>query len=55
MTLELFSDDPEITVQNAIKKLKEEGWVDTSDQLVTVTNILADGKVIEGIQLREVD
>ncbi len=50
-----FSDDPEITVQNAIKKLKEEGWVDTSDQLVTVTNILADGKVIEGIQLREVD
>ncbi len=49
-----FSADPELTVQEAIKKLKEEGWVHEKDQLVTVTNILADGKVIEGIQLREV-
>ena len=49
-----FSADPELTVQGAIKKLKEEGWVHEKDQLVTVTNILADGKVIEGIQLREV-
>ena len=49
-----FSTDPELTVQEAIKKLKEEGWVHEKDQLVTVTNILADGKVIEGIQLREV-
>ena len=47
-----FSADPELTVQEAIKKLKEEGWVHEKDQLVTVTNILADGKVIEGIQLR---
>ena len=50
-----FSEDPELTVQEAIRKLKDEGWVHEKDQLVTVTNILADGKVIEGIQLREVD
>ena len=49
-----FSEDPELTVQEAIKKLKKEGWVVAKDQLVTVTNILADGKVVEGIQLREV-
>jgi len=49
-----FSDDPEITIQDAIRKLKDEGWVHDRDQLVTVTNILADGKVIESIQLREV-
>jgi pyruvate kinase len=50
-----FSDDPEVTIQNAIRKLKEEGWAHLGDQLVTVTNVLADGKVIESIQLREVD
>jgi pyruvate kinase len=49
-----FSNDPEITIQDAIRKLKDEGWVHDRDQLVTVTNILADGKVIESIQLREV-
>jgi pyruvate kinase len=49
-----FSDDPEVTIQDAIRKLKDEGWVHDRDQLVTVTNILADGKVIESIQLREV-
>ena len=50
-----FSDDPEVTIQNAIRKLKDEGWVHLSDQLVTVTNVLADGRVIESIQLREVE
>jgi len=49
-----FSEDPEMTIQDAIKKLKDEGWVHDKDQLVTVTNILADGKVVEAIQLREV-
>ena len=50
-----FSDDPEITIQNAIEKLKEESWVEIGDQLVTVTNVLASGKIVESIQLREVD
>ncbi len=50
-----FSNDPEITIQNAIQKLGTEGWVEVGDQIVTVTNVLADGKVIESIQLREVE
>jgi len=50
-----FSNDPEITIQNAIQKLSVEGWVEVGDQIVTVTNVLADGKVIESIQLREVE
>ena len=50
-----FSDDPERTIQNAIEKLKEESWVEIGDQLVTVTNVLASGKIVESIQLREVD
>ena len=50
-----FSDDPEVTIQDAIKRLSFENRVETGDQIVTVTNVLADGKVVESIQLREVD
>jgi len=50
-----FSGDPEITIQNAIRKLEDEGWVHPGDQLVTVTNVLAGGRVVESIQLREVE
>jgi pyruvate kinase len=50
-----FSQDPEQTIQEAIKRLINEERVDTGDQIVTVTNVLADGKVVESIQLREVD
>jgi len=50
-----FSEDPELTIQAAIKRLKEEGSVESGDHIVTVTNVLADGKVVESIQLREVD
>ena len=49
-----FSNDPEITIQVAIKKLLEEGWVHYGDHLVTVTNVFAHDKVVESIQLREV-
>ena len=50
-----FSDDPEQTIQEAIKRLKREKYVEAGDQIVMVTNVLADGKVVESIQLREVD
>ena len=50
-----FSDDPEQTIQEAIKRLKAENRVEAGDQIVMVTNVLADGKVVESIQLREVD
>jgi len=50
-----FSQDPEQTIQEAIKRLIQEERVESGDQIVTVTNVLADGKVVESIQLREVD
>jgi pyruvate kinase len=50
-----FNDDPELTIKYAIEKLKNENWVTEGDQLVTVTNVFAGGKVVESIQLREVD
>jgi pyruvate kinase len=50
-----FSENPEITIKNAIDKLVEEGWVESGDQLVTVTNVFTGGKVVESIQLREVE
>ena len=50
-----FSEDPEITIKNAIDKLVKEQWVESGDQLITVTNVFAGGKVVESIQLREVE
>ena len=50
-----FSEDPEITIQNAINRLKKEKWIEPGDQLVTVTNAFAHQKVVESIQLREID
>ncbi len=50
-----FSEDPEITIQEAIKRLQKESRVEKGDQIVMVTNVLADGKVVESIQLREVE
>jgi pyruvate kinase len=50
-----FSKDPEVTIQDAIKRLVKEDRVETGDQIVMVTNVLADGKVVESIQLREVE
>jgi pyruvate kinase len=50
-----FSENPELTIKNAIQKLKHEEWVESGDQLVTVTNVFAGGRVVESIQLREVD
>ncbi len=50
-----FSEDPELTILNAIEHLRSLDWVEKGDQLVTITNILAHGKVVESIQLREVE
>jgi len=50
-----FSENPETTIQEAIKRLKSEDRVSIGDQIVMVTNVLADGKVVESIQLREVN
>ncbi|MGE4550753.1 MAG: pyruvate kinase, partial [Opitutales bacterium] len=50
-----FSKDPEATVIQAIERLKEAGRISSGDCLVAVTNALARDKVVETIQLREVE
>ena len=50
-----MSDKKRLRQEEAIKRLIKEERVETGDQIVTVTNVLADGKVVESIQLREVD
>jgi pyruvate kinase len=50
-----FYQDPELTIQSAIKRLKEGDWIKEGDQLVTVTNAFAHSKIVESIQIREVE
>jgi pyruvate kinase len=50
-----FSDDPEETVKNALAYLKRQNWADDGTWLVVITNVLAQGRVIDSLQLRQVD
>lgn len=49
-----FSDDPEQTILDAIAYLQKRHWVAPGTWLVAVTNVLANDKVIDAIQLRQV-
>lgn len=50
-----FSEDPERTILDALDCLKSRGWVQNGEWLVVITNALAEGKVIDTLQLRQVD
>ncbi|HET7539642.1 MAG TPA: pyruvate kinase [Polyangiaceae bacterium] len=50
-----FSDDPEETVKNALALLKRNEWVDDAAWLVVITNVLAEGRVVDALQLRQVE
>lgn len=50
-----FSDDPEETIRNAMLTLEEKGWVKHGSWLVVITNALADEKIIDTLQLRQVE
>ena len=49
-----FSDDPERTIQDALGQLKDKGWCNPGDWLVVITNALADDKIIDTLQLRQI-
>jgi pyruvate kinase len=49
-----FSADPEETVQNALDYLKRKQWCSDGTWLVVITDALAQGKVVETLQLRQV-
>lgn len=50
-----FSDDPEETVKNALDYLKRQHWADEGTWLVVITNVLAQGRIVDSLQLRQVD
>ncbi len=50
-----FSDDPEQTILDAVEYLKRKNWCVSGDWLVVITNALAREKVIDTLQLREVE
>jgi len=50
-----FSEDPEETVKNALAYLKRQKWTDDGTWLVVITNVLAQGRVVDSLQLRQVD
>lgn len=50
-----FSENPEETIRNAIETLKGKEWVEDGSWLVVITNALADEKIIDTLQLRQVE
>ena len=50
-----FSEDPERTIHDALDYLKRREWATPGDWLVVITNALADDKVIDTLQLRQVE
>ena len=50
-----FSDDPEKTILSAMSFLKDRDWCAAGTWLVVITNALASSKVIDTLQLRQID
>lgn len=50
-----FSEDPERTILNALDYLKRRDWCVPGTWLVVITNALANDKVIDTLQLRQVE
>jgi pyruvate kinase len=50
-----FSDDPERTILDALAYLKRRDWCGTGTWLVVITNVLAHGRVVDTLQLRQVE
>ena len=50
-----FYDDPEETIRIALTKLKQREWCDKGTWLVVITNALARDKIVDTIQLRQIE
>ena len=49
-----FSNDPDITIENAIRYLKRAGRVAAGDKLIIATDILSQDRLVDSVQLRAV-
>lgn len=51
-----FHEDPEQTVKDAFACLKEEGWAESGDQMIVITNVAGRAvHVIDSLQIRELE
>ncbi len=50
-----FAEDPEDTIRNAFDYLKRRHWVKPGQTLVVISNALAQGKIIDTMQIRPVE
>jgi pyruvate kinase len=50
-----FHDDPEETIRASLTKLKDREWCDKGTWLVVITNALARDKIVDTIQLRQIE
>ncbi len=50
-----FSDDPELTITRALNMLKAKNWCKPGSWQVVITNALAHDKIIDTLQLRQVE
>ena len=50
-----FSDDPEETILNALETLKRKQWCKEGTWLVVITNALAHEKIVDTLQLRQIE
>jgi len=50
-----FSEDPERTIADALATLRQKNWARSGSWLVVITNALAHDKIIDTLQLRQVD
>jgi pyruvate kinase len=50
-----FCEDPEETILNALAYLKRRQWCEAGTWLVVITNALAHGKIIDTLQLRQIE
>jgi len=53
--LEFDDENPERTIQNAFKALKERNWAKPGAPMVVITNVIAGEKIVDTIQMREVE
>ena len=53
--LKFDDEDPERTIQNAFTALKDRNWAKTGNSMVVITNVIAGEKIVDTIQLREVE
>ncbi|HEY1921508.1 MAG TPA: pyruvate kinase, partial [Tepidisphaeraceae bacterium] len=50
-----FSDDPEETILNALDMLKQKQWCKEGTWLVVITNALAHERIVDTLQLRQIE